>query len=180
VAVAACGAGDGTAESTTTSSTTTTIADEVSLLRDDGPERVLAALQGRFGREVQLFSLSIHETHASMRVRDPKIPDNVDDYVLRDGVIGDQRPVHTSVHDDLDAQVFSLRAVRWDLLSGLVDKAETDLKIEDARASHISISRVDGADGRGAAQIAIYVSGPRRSGALQAEGDGTIISIEQS
>src|SRR5687767_6615514 len=140
LALSACGGGggDGAADDFPPTSgfaetrTSESISEAKStLVRGGGPETVANAIAARWGREVQLFQVTLHEAHASMRVRDPAKPENVDDYTFRDGKIGDQRPVHTSVRDDLDAQTFRFGAVKWEAITGLVDAAVDRLKIED-------------------------------------------------
>jgi hypothetical protein len=56
-------------------------------------------------------------------------------------------------------------------VSTLSASALTQLQIEDAEVNHLGVDR--GFDG-GAVQLSLSVSGPRRSGGVEATADGTV------
>ena len=72
--------------------------------------------------------------------------------------------------------MFVLSDVRWDLVPGLAQTAITQLGIEDGVVNHMGVDRTY--DEARELRLSLSVSGPRRSGYLDATADGTVIEAK--
>jgi hypothetical protein len=122
---------------------------------------------------VLVTSFDLYDHYAIFEAQDPAKPENLDRYTYRDGALGDPEPVHVtqSVLDELPNTLFSLTEVSWAAIPALSANALAQLQIEDAEVNHLGVNR--GFDG-GPVRLSLSVSGPRRSGAVEATADGTV------
>jgi hypothetical protein len=122
---------------------------------------------------IVVTSFDLYDHYAIFEAQDPDKPENLDRYTYRDGVLEDSEPVHVdqSLLDDLPNRLFSLSDVNWAAISTLSETALAQLQIEDAEVNHLGVDR--GFDG-GGVQLSLSVSGPRRSGSVEATADGTV------
>lgn len=122
---------------------------------------------------ILVTSFDLYDHYAIFEAQDPRKPENLDRYTYRDGVLEDSEPVHVdqSLLDDLPNRLFALSEVNWAAISTLSETALVQLQIEDADVNHLGVDR--GFDG-GAVQLSLSVSGPRRSGSVEATADGTV------
>jgi hypothetical protein len=183
----------GLAACTTTTETSTNPATDavsdipVNLLHD----RLAAALAVRdIEKDVPIEtamvrSISVYDTYLIMEVQDPGIPEHLDQYTWRDGVVEPPEPVHLSgPQEDVDASLYPTSAVNLGELSHIVKKSERRLeraepiRIEEARASYLFIERSSSLDGR--VTIRISISGPRRSGNVETTASGEILNATVS
>lgn len=126
---------------------------------------------------VNVRSLDLYDHYAIFEVQDPTIPENLDTYTYRDGELEDPEPIHVTNSDleELPQRVFLLSEVRWDLVAGLAQTAVTQLGIEDGIVNHLGVDRTyDTLELR----LSLSVSGPRRSGSLEATADGTVLEAQ--
>jgi hypothetical protein len=126
---------------------------------------------------VNVRSLDVYDHYAIFEVQDPTIPENLDTYTYRDGELEDPDPIHVTNRDleELPQRVFLLSEVRWDLVAGLSQTAVTQLGIEDGIVNHMGVDRTyDTFELR----LSLSVSGPRRSGSLEATADGTVLEAQ--
>jgi len=122
---------------------------------------------------ILVTSFDLYDHYAILEAQDPRKPENLDRYTYRDGVLEDSEPVHVdqSLLDDLPNRLFALSEVNWAAISTLSETALVQLQIEDADVNHLGVDR--GFDG-GAVQLSLSVSGPRRSGTVEATADGAV------
>ena len=147
------------------------------LLTDPGAAQ--AAIEGITAElgTVNVRSFDLYDHYAIFEVQDPTIPENLDTYTYRDGALEEPEPIHVTNRDleELPQRVFALSEVRWDLVAGLAQTAVTQLGIEDGIVNHMGVDRThDTLELR----LSLSVSGPRRSGSLEATADGTVLEAE--
>ena len=126
---------------------------------------------------VMVRSIDIYDQYAIFDAQDPTIPENIDTYTYRDGKLEDPEPVHVTNRDleELPMRVFLLSDVRWDLVAQLSQTAISQLGIEDAIVNHMGVDRThDTLELR----LSLSVTGPRRSGSLEATADGTVLEAQ--
>ncbi|MGH9049227.1 MAG: hypothetical protein ACRDY4_05805 [Acidimicrobiia bacterium] len=118
-------------------------------------------------------SFDLYDRYAIFEAQDPGKPDNLDRYIYRDGALGDPEPVHVdqTVLDELPNRLFSLSDVNWNAVSTVAEVAMVQLQIEDAEVNHLGVDR---SHDSGAVELSLSVSGPRRSGSVEATADGTV------
>ena len=159
----------------------------VSLLRDRGAAaKAVGDIEKEVGTETAMVrSISVYETYLIMEVQDPDVPEHLDSYTWRDGVVEPAEPVHLSgPQEDVDASLYPTTAVNLRELSHIVKKSERRLenaqpiRIEEARASYLFIERSSSLDGR--VTIRISISGPRRSGQVETTASGDILEATVS
>ena len=122
---------------------------------------------------ILVTSFDLYDHYAIFEAQDPAKVENLDRYTYRDGVLEESEPVHVDqrILDDLPNRLFSLSDVNWATISTLSETALAQLQIEDAEVNHLGADRdFDG----GAVQLSLSVSGPRRSGNVEATADGTV------
>jgi hypothetical protein len=83
--------------------------------------------------------------------------------------------VTNSTLEDLPNQLFSLSEVNWDAVATLSETAVTQLQIEDGVVNHMGVDRGFGSPD---IRLSLSVSGPRRSGGLEASADGTVLGMQ--
>jgi hypothetical protein len=126
---------------------------------------------------VMVRSFDLYDHYAIFEAQDPTIPENLDSYTFRDGELEKPDPIHVT-NSDLEAlpnQLFSLADVRWDIVAQLSQTAVAQLGIEDGVVNHMGVDRsYDTFELR----LSLSVTGPRRSGSLEATADGTVLEAE--
>ena len=173
-----------TTTDTTTSPATDSVSDlPVDLFHDRFAARIAVTdIEKEIGIETAMVrTISVYQTYLIMEVQDPGIPEHIDSYTWRDGVVEPPTPVHLSgPQEEVEAELYPTSAVNLGELSHIVKVAERRLerarpiRIEQAEANYLFIERSPSLDGRVTIQISI--SGPRRSGNVQTTASGDILS----
>jgi hypothetical protein len=167
--------------------TQTTSALPVDLLHDPGAARkAIAAIEDKVGVETaQVAEIDVYGEYLVVEVQDPEIPEHLDQYTWRDGVVEPASPVHLSgPQEEVDASLFPTTAIDLTRLAAFVKTAEDELehaepiRIEQARASYLFIERSSSLDGR--VTIRISIEGPRRSGSVEMTSSGEILEATVS
>lgn len=132
-------------------------------------------------------SIDVYDTYLIIEVQDPTNPEHIDSYTWRDGEIDPPSPVHLSgPQEDVYAGLFPTTAVNLGQLSHIVKTAErrceraTPIRIEQAKASYLSIERSTSFDDDGRITMRISIEGPRRSGSVEASASGDILEVSVS
>jgi uncharacterized protein YdeI (BOF family) len=180
IAVGAC-------TTTSTSDTTdTTSAIPNDLLHDRGrAARAIAAIENAVGATpARVTEVDVYPEYLITEAQDPAILDHIDRYEWRDDDVAPPTPVQLSgPQEEVDASLFPTSALRWSALPSMVTNAERaalrnkPLRIEDPRASYVTVDRSTSPTDDGRVLIRIYISGPRRSGYVEMDASGTIRSI---
>jgi DNA-directed RNA polymerase subunit RPC12/RpoP len=138
------------------------------------PEGVRKIIADGLGEDVELLDLVLYETYAIFQARDPKKPDNVDRYTVRNGELGAPSPVQLSSQDKagLKARAFKLKDTNLQLATKLVQDAQARLSIEDAKVSHVMLrSNLPFSKD---VVWRVYASSARESGSVEYKLDGTM------
>ena len=173
---------------TTTDTSTNPATDSVSdipvdLLHDRFAARIAVTdIEKEVGVESAMVrTISVYQTYLIMEVQDPGIPEHIDEYTWRDGVVDPPEPVHLSgPQEEIEAALYPTTAVNLGELAHIVKTAERHLerakpvRIEQARASYLYMERSSSLDGR--VTIRISISGPRRSGNVETTASGDILN----
>ncbi|MCJ7670611.1 MAG: hypothetical protein MUP67_01015 [Acidimicrobiia bacterium] len=179
--------GLGACTTTTTSGTTdSTSAIPNDLLHDRG--RAATAIEGIEGAvgatPARVTEVDVYPEYLITEVQDPAIPDHIDRYEWRDGEVPTPEPVSLSgPQEDVEASLFPTSAVNWRQLPSMVADAERaalhnkPLRIEQPRASYVTVDRSTSPTDDGRVLIRIYISGPRRSGYVEMDASGAIRSV---
>jgi len=123
---------------------------------------------------ILVTSFDLYDQYAIFEAQDPATPENLDTYTYRDGQLEEPSPVHVtnSTLEDLADTRFSLSEVNWNAVASLSETAVTQLQIEDGVVNHMGVDRGFGTPD---IRLSLSVSGPRRSGSLEATADGTVL-----
>ncbi len=123
---------------------------------------------------ILVTSFDLYDHYAIFEAQDPATPENLDTYTYRDGQLEEPSPVHVnnSTLEDLPNTLFSLSEVNWNAVASLSETAVTQLQIEDGVVNHMGVGRGFGTPD---IRLSLSVSGPRRSGSLEATADGTVL-----
>ena len=146
-------------------------------LTDPGTaQAAIEAITAELGT-VNVRSFDLYDHYAIFEVQDPTIPENLDTYTFRDGELEDPEPIHVTNRDleELPQRVFLLSEVRWDLVADLAQTAVTQLGIEDGIVNHMGVDRTYDTN---ELRLSLSISGPRRSGSLEATADGTVLEAD--
>lgn len=141
------------------------------------PERIPVLLRKEIGEDVTVRRISMTEYGFSAEVRDPKRPQNLDDYRFYNGQ-WDTEPVSVSQYeiDRLDRTTFRLGAVDWSVIPELQRKALAGLDFEQEQVSVVSIDRLEGEGPR----IFLAVQGDRGTGTLIADARGRDVEVRRN
>ena len=143
----------------------------------EDPSEVPKLLRDRFGEVPSLRRLNLSADSIRAQVRDPEIPDNLDDWVYRDGE-WTSTPVSVSVNEiaEFDDVTFVPGAIAWDKIPELVQATYDGVELEEEEITSVSFDRIAGDPVR----VYIGVSGLRGNGRLLGLADGTEYDVERS
>ena len=141
------------------------------------PEQVPVLLRQEIGEDVTVRRVSMTEYGFSAEVRDPKRPENLDDYRFYGGQ-WETEPVSVSQYDidHLDRTTFRLGAVDWSVIPELERKALAGVDFEQEQVSVISVDRIEGQGPR----IFIAVQGDRGTGTLVSDARGRNVEVRRN
>lgn len=135
------------------------------------PNLAKLKMEERLGKPVMAKRLVLYSAYANLTAQDPKQKNHLDTYFYRSGVLQEPQPERLSGRDkDVEKIVFSLDAIDFGRVPGLLASAATDLAIEQGAVSHVIIER--GNFGRTAPVVRVYVTGPRDSGYVEYDLNG--------
>jgi len=136
------------------------------------PSLLKTQLEQRLGKPVLAKQLVLYPTYARAIAQDPKQKQHLDSYFYRNGVLEAPEPERLSGRDkqNVDKLVFSLDALEFTKLPGLLTGAAADLAIEAGAVTHVIIER--GGFGAKAPVVRVYVNGPRDSGYVEYDLNG--------
>lgn len=162
----AASSGDGSATST---------GPRVDYLAD--PTDVPELLREQFGEVPMLRRLILMEDSIRAQIRDPQRPENMDDWVYRDGE-WTSTPVSVSVSEiaAFDDTTFVPGVIAWDRIPALIEATYDGVDLEEEEISSVSYDRIAGDPPR----VYIGVSGLRGNGRLLGLADGTEFDVERS
>ncbi len=146
-------------------------------LTDPGAaQEAIDAITAELG-PILVTSFDLYDHYAIFEAQDPTKPENLDTYTFREGKLEEPEPVHVtnSTLEDLPNRLFSLAEVNWDAIASLAETAVTELQIEDGVVNHLGVDRGFGSPD---IRMSLSVSGPRRSGSVEASADGTVLSAQ--
>ncbi len=134
-------------------------------------------LRDQFGEVPQLRRLTLTEDTVRAQIRDPERPENMDDWVYREGE-WTSTPVSVSVHEieQFDDVTFVPGAIAWDRIPALIEATYDGVDLEEESITSVSYDRIAGDPPR----VYIGVTGLRGSGRLLGRADGTEYDVERS
>jgi hypothetical protein len=142
----------------------------------EAPEPLAAALRSRFGKDLQIRSLSVRADSADVEVQDAAVPANLDQYSFEDGALGTPEPVQAGRNlKQLKASLFPFAQVDLSILPRLVADALLRAKTAEARVPEVRIERSTGygdSDRPGSPRISVTVHGPRGGAAVEYDLEG--------
>ena len=140
---------------------------------------VPGAFQSALGAPPKAMRLVIYSGYAILKAQDPRNPQNVDTYTLRDGKVGEPSPERLVGREkaNLQAHLFELASVDFGLVPKLVADARARLGFQDAKASHVILER----DLPSSPNVRwrVYVSSPRDSGNVEYEAGGAMKRVSK-
>lgn len=116
----------------------------------------------------------------TMKVIDPRNPNNVDDYTIRGGSIYSVHPVKVSASEDIESEAFALRSVALDRLNEMADEALAEYEAEGGYVGSVSI-RARPAVGNPEEvepRISVSLESARARATADFQTDGTLISVD--
>jgi hypothetical protein len=142
----------------------------------EAPEPIAAALRSRFGKNLQIRSLSVRADSADVEIQDAAMPENLDRYSFEDGALGTPEPVQAGRNlRKLKASLFPFAEVDLSILPRLVADALLRAKTTDARVAQVRIERSTGygsSDTWGWPRIGVIVDGPRGGAVVEYDLEG--------
>jgi hypothetical protein len=151
----------------------------VSLFAEGGAPGVIAAFEDAISGEPSRFmQIILYPDYAFATAQDANIPDHVDEYPWRDGVVGPSSPVQLVGDGELEANLWSATDVEWTFLARAVAEAPGLTTVEEGTVSHIIIERsVFTPDF--AVVVRVYVTGPRGSAYVEYTPAGVMTQVMQ-
>jgi hypothetical protein len=156
----------------------------VSLFADGGAPGVMGAFEGAIsGEPTRFMQIILYPEYAFATAQDANIPDHVDEYPWRDGVVGPSSPVTLVGDGELEANLFSAPEVDWTFISRAVAEAPGLTTaglttVEAGTVSHIIVERsVFTPDF--AVVVRVYVTGPRGSAYVEYTPAGVMTQVVQ-
>jgi hypothetical protein len=151
----------------------------VSAFADGGAPALMAQYDAAISGEPSRFlQVVMYPDYAFAQAQDANIPDHVDEYPWRDGVIGAASPVQLVGEGDLEANLWSATDVDWTFLARAVAEAPGLTTVEQGAVSHIIVERsVFTADF--SVLVRVYVSGPRSSAYVEYTPAGVMTQVVQ-
>jgi len=138
----------------------------------DSPDLVKEFAAKLGARPIRAKSLTIYPSYAVLEAQDPKKRDNVDSYTHRDGTVGSAVPVR--VTSSIEAALFTLDDVALEKLPDMFAKGREELRIEDARSTHVVVHKV-----LGGVRVCAHFSSQRRSGSACFDTKGKLINADK-
>ncbi len=134
-------------------------------------------LRDQFGEVPQMRRLTLTEDTIRAQIRDPQVPENMDDWVYRDGE-WTSTPVSVSVREieQFDEVTFVPGTIAWDRVPELIEATYDGVDLEEEKITAVSYDRIAGE----APRVYIGVTGLRGSGRLLGLADGTEYDVERS
>jgi hypothetical protein len=166
--------------------TDTTSAIPEDLLHDRGrAAKAIAAIENAVGASpAKVTEVDIYPEYLITEAQDSTILDHIDRYEWRDEDVAPPTPVQLSgPQEEIDASLFPTSGVRWSALPSMVANAERaalhnkPLRIEQPRASYVTVDRSTSSTDDGRVLVRVYISGPRRSGYVEMTATGEIRAV---
>ena len=107
----------------------------------DAIAKAAAELEAQLGAPVRALDVEISNHHIVFQVQDPKKPENVDAYELRNGVFLAPRPVQLMGEGSLEANLYALAEVPLGDIPRLVEDALEAVELENGKVSSLRIHR---------------------------------------
>jgi hypothetical protein len=126
--------------------------------------------------DVRSMSFTASTETVVLEVRDPAAPENLDQYVVRQGDVDTVEPLRLSASDDLDQQTFPVSSVALDRIESMVDVA---LDGFDARGGYVSSASV-GLIGDGDVTFQLSLESPRATAVARFTGGGELVEVTRS
>ena len=167
-----------TVDVTNQTTPTTALSEPVNLFAGAQAAGVIAEVaEARGGSPLRILSVNLYPEYAFVRVQDPNVPENVDEYSWRT-TLAAPTPVRLTAADDLDAGLFTHDEVDWEAIPALVAAAPTLLELPDGVVTHVNVHRplpfsTD-------VEIRVFVSTERSGGFVDADAQGTVLEVVRS
>ena len=129
-------------------------------------------------QDVALRSLSVTPSSetVTMEVRDPAVPDNLDQYVVHGGEVDSVAPIRLSATDDLDAETFPASGLAFDRIEPMVDAALAEF---DPGTGYVT-SLIATQRGAGEAVFLLGLESPRASATATFSAAGELLEVTRS
>ena len=116
----------------------------------------------------------------SAQVRDPRAPDQLDDYTFRGDDLVDVAPVRVAAGTDIDAETLPIAAFAVDQLDEVVDVALDEFGATDGYATSVRLSVEPSAGGTLEPQgtIVVSVESPRAAATVRFTADGELVGVD--
>ncbi|HEX4953498.1 MAG TPA: hypothetical protein VF017_08905 [Thermoanaerobaculia bacterium] len=149
----------------------------VNYFEGDHAAKAVAQLAEKLGAPIKALEISVYTDSVRLQVQDPNKLDNVDEYRVRNGVVGDPIPVRLFGGGNLEENLYQASDVRFDLIPQLITRAGEEIDLEGEEITHVIVKRRLPFS-RGV-RIRVFVDGTRKSGSLDADSDGKVIEIDR-
>ncbi len=126
-----------------------------------------ARYEAALGKPVMARQLVLYQYYALLEAQNPKKREHVDNYKLWANKV--ERPTPVRLGSDkaqLNQQLFSLDAVDFSVVRGLLQRTLAELKVEDGKVTHVILER-DGTHEKREPIWRVYVNGTRENGFIE-------------
>lgn len=138
--------------------------------------RIKKAFAEKVGGEMKVLHLNMSENYADIQAQDPRKPENVDEYVYRNGAIEKVVPVKLSGPGKLEDNLFKLDDVALEKIPELVREAmERSKDLENPKPSLVRIEL--SSDGK--IEVHANISSDRKNAYLVSDAKGKIIEYRR-
>lgn len=132
--------------------------------------------------DFDIASLTVSPLGATMsvRVRDPRAPQQLDDYAFRGDELTDVRPVRVSAGDDLDATTVPIGDFAVDRLNAMVDDALDAYDTSGGFATTVRLAPdlAGGVGGRPTGVVSVDLESPRSAATATFTADGDLLELD--
>jgi hypothetical protein len=154
-----------------------TVPPVTNLWTPEGLAQVIGGFESAISGDPSRFlTINIYDTYAFADAQDANIPDHVDNYPFRDGVVGESAPVQLVGDGELEPALFGVADFDATQIPRLVAEAPGATKIEEPVVVYVRIERSFFIEGS-PVTIKIYINGPRGGGFVEYDAAGTLIKV---
>jgi hypothetical protein len=140
----------------------------------------VAAKVGTHDFEVTHLTASPESAVVTMEVRDPRNPDQLDDFTFRNGSLESVEPVQVAATDELDAEAFPISEFALDSLNDMADEALDEYDTEGGYVETVAFSGIASPEppGETTGTVRITLESPRSSASAVFTPGGDLVSLE--
>jgi len=149
----------------------------VSLFDGTQASDVVAAFEATVSGDPSRFNeIVLYPTYAFATAQDAAIPQNLDEFPWRDGVVGASSPVMIVGDGDIEPTLFTAAEIDWTQIPRLVAESPALTTVAEPEVTHVIVSRSTFIEGM-PLTVRVYVSDARSSSYVEWSAAGEVLKV---